>query len=170
MNSAWDEYVRLLEEGANLRAHEAQQIAQAEAGFQVAARRLQNEVAATERDVKTLRDRNSRLQVGVRDVTQQLGVALPRTSGSEPLTSSAISENLKSAEYDLGQLRTSLEHLKRQRAAAPVQPLVVASPVPAPTVPQPDPAPEPTRRRPVALVAGLAFVALVFIVLLIVAL
>lgn len=170
MSTVWDEYVGLLAEGGSLRDQEAQQLAQAEARFQAAARRLQNDLTAAERDLKALQHRNSRLQVGVRDVTRQLDVALPSTSDSEPLTLSGISESLKSAEYDLGQLRTSLEHFKQQKAAAAAQPSVVAAAAPVQTVPQPEPAPEPARRRPIVLVAGLALVALLVIVLLIVAL
>lgn len=126
--TAWDEYLNLLDELGGLAAREAQGVADADTRYQQESRRLQNEVAAAERDHKILADRNGQLQMGIRSLTRQLGVAVPSGGNQQPLTGTQLADAMKSAEYDLEQMRRSLAYIETQRP-----PLQVSSPSTTPT-------------------------------------
>lgn len=139
--NAWNEYIALLEESAGLASKESRALAEADAAYNSEARRLQNELALAQRDLKAMRDRNTRLQVSVRDLVRTLGIATPATSELPPLAASQLGDAMKSAEYDLDQVRKSVEYMKAQRElssrpAAPVVPAVAPTPmIPPPAEP-----------------------------------
>lgn len=118
MTEQWQRYVTLLEEAAGLDAYLERGIADADAAYNSEARRLQNDLALAERDVKAVEGRNSRLQVGVRDLVRAVGVAVPPHSDLPALAASQITDALKAAEYDLYQIRRSVEYVKTQRLTA----------------------------------------------------
>jgi len=132
MTAQWQRYVALLEESAGLDAHLERGMAVADAAYNSEARRLQNDLALAERDVKVVEDRNSRLQVGVRDLVRTVGVSVPPSADLPALAASQITDALKAAEYDLDQIRRSVEYVKTHRLAA-VQSTVQVSPEVAPS-------------------------------------
>lgn len=115
MSTAWDEYVSLLEESAGLAARERRAIAEADAACSAETRRLQRDLVRVERERKTLVDRNTRLQVSVRDLVRTLGVSIPSSSRPPALRAEQLSGVMKAAEYDLERVRTSLTYLQAQR-------------------------------------------------------
>ncbi len=117
--SVWDEYLGLLDELGGLAARETEGIAEADARYQQESRRLQNELAGAERNQKDLETRNRQLQIGIRNLTRQLDVAIPSGSDLPPLASAQLANAMKSAEYDLKQISRSLEFIESQRT--PVQ-------------------------------------------------
>ena len=137
MNTVWEEYAALLEEVAGLEAAEARGIAEADATYASEARRLRNDLVLAEREFTALKSRNTRLQVSVRDLVRKLRVAAPASSGLPPLAPSQLGDALKSAEYDLDQIRRSVEYLRAQRQ-------IPAPPAPAPVAPS----------SPMAMTAG----------------
>jgi hypothetical protein len=115
MNKAWVEYLGVLQESAALATQEAGEIADANGRYNAEARRLQDDLALSERKFKALKDRNTRLQVAVRDLVRSLGIALPATATPPSLPPSQLGEALKSAEYNLDQIRKSWDYLRSQK-------------------------------------------------------
>jgi len=140
MTAHWQRYVTLLEESAGLDAQLEHRIADADAAYNSEARRLQNDLALAERDVKAVEDRNSRLQVGVRDLVRTVGVAVPPSSDLPALAASQITDALKAAEYDLDQIRRSVEYVRTHRFAAVQPAMQVSSDVVPSDSPSSDPA------------------------------
>ncbi|MET0932004.1 MAG: hypothetical protein ABWX74_20985 [Aeromicrobium sp.] len=166
MSDAWTTYVDLLQESAGLAEAQARAIAEAHAAYEAEARRLGNERASAERRLGALRDRNTRLQVSVRDLTRSLGVVIPAGSGLPPLEGQQLHDAVTSAEYDVEQLRRSVEGLKQQRVAS-------AAPVlPAPLPPTPAAVPvevtSTSSRLPVLVGAALGLVLLVVLLVVVV--
>lgn len=128
MSTAWDEYVALLEESACLTEREGRAVAEADAACGAEVRRLQNDLVRAEREHKTLRDRNTRLQVSVRDLVRTLGVSVASSSGPPALRAEQLSSAMNAAEYDLERVRASLTYLQAQRE----QPAVLPEPELAP--------------------------------------
>lgn len=126
MSGQWNDYLALLDEAAGLAEREAKRVAEADSVYNSEARRLQNELALAEREFKALKERNTRLQVSVRDLARSLGVTVPATSDLQRLTAAQLSSSMKSAEYDLDQIGKSLAYLKNQRQA------IVQTPVQSP--------------------------------------
>ena len=141
--SSWDDYRALLDEIGGLAAREAEGIATAESRYQQESRRLQNELAGAERSHRDLEVRNRQLQVGVRALTRQLGVSIPHAGDSSPLAGKPLAEAMRSAEYDLEQMRRSVAYLDARRPPVPLQ---SAS---SPSQPAPAPAPASTADEPV---------------------
>ena len=165
MSSAWDDYIRYLDELTGLSDVEEKGIAAANHEYDLEARRLQNDLALAERELKSLKDQNTRLQVGVRDLVRSLGVTAPAAVDEPLLEEHMLADALKSAKYDLDQLRTSVEYL-RQQQQAPRQ-----VPVPPPPPPPPPVAPVEVARRsgnrlvPILVGTGVAVVLILLIIL-----
>lgn len=168
MGAEWDEYIQLLDESAGLAGQEARGIDDANANYNAQARQLQNELAIAEREFKTLKDRNTRLQVGVRDLVRSLGVTVPVASECPRLSASQLSEALNSAEYDLGQIRKSLEYLKTQRQVA-ARLSVPVVPQGTPPTPVSNPAPSPSRSfTTVPMIIGVGITLLLIVILVVI--
>lgn len=170
MSHGWEEYLSLIEEASGLADREARARAEAEAAHAAEARRLQNELAVADRNLASLKDRNTRLQVGVRDLARATGVATTTPVTPDPLTLDQLAPALKSAEYDMTQLRETLERVKQQKEAAarPPAPRPAAPPPPAPAPAAPAPARSGGVPLPVFLGAALAATVLIVVVLVVV--
>lgn len=136
MSDAWDRYTTLLAEHAGLIDHEVRSVATAEAAFAAEARRLQSTLQSAERERANHRAINSRVQVAVRDLVRSVDASIPVESALAPLAASEIGRALRSVEYDVAELRRSVEHVKTQKQALAQPPTVV--PRPAPTGPATD--------------------------------
>lgn len=143
----WDDYIGLLSEAAGLDDERARRVAEADAAYSAERRRLEAELVHTERQMASLVDRNTRLQLGVRDLVRAVGVTIPHPDARRPpIPIERLPEAMKSAEYDLEQWRITLDHLNRQRLA-----IQSAEAVPDSAQPAPVPVPEqraPKERRP----------------------
>jgi len=154
--SAWDEYLRLLTELDALGSEEAAGIAEANATFQRLVRELDHEQARASRELQTLRSQNSELQAGTRSLCRSLGVEQREDGLVQPMRRADIAEAVRSAKYDVEQLRASLQSIEQTsmraapQAAPPIMPQVVASsPLPAaPPAPRLEPAPPVTEATP----------------------
>lgn len=167
MSRPWDEYLRLLEESAGLPEAEERGVSGAKAAYDDQARRLQSQFATADREYEELRRRNSRLQVGVRDVVRTVGAALPSTSRLPRLPHSQLDDAMKSAEYDLDQLRKSIDYMRREPQAPEPVASGLSAPLPAVAVPPPTPTrieASTSGRAPVLIAIGIVLV-LVFIAL-----
>ncbi len=167
MNSQWNNYLALLDEAGGLSDRQSSGIAEAEAAYNAEARKLQNDLASAERAFKTLKDRNTRLQVSVRDLARSVGVSIPTASEMPPLAFAQISDSLKSAEYDLAQLRKSLEYIKTQKQAVASSP-VAPFPEPPSALPTERPSEKVEASCPIVAVfagIGLGIVALILVAL-----
>lgn len=163
MSDAWDRYTSLLAEQAGLDEHEARSVAAAEAAFTTEARRLQSTAQSAERERADQRATNSRLQIAVRDLVRSVGGSIPAESGLAPLSAPEIGRALRSVDYDLTELRRSLEHVRAQKQAL-AAPAVVA-PRPAPIAPAPDVPASPGARGGRTAVLAVLAVLVVLIVL-----
>jgi hypothetical protein len=163
VSDAWDRYTTLLAEQAGLVDHEVRSVATAEAAFAAEARRLQSTLQSAERERADHRATNSRVQVAVRDLVRSVGASVPVESALAPLAASEIGPALRSVEYDVAELRRSVEHVKAQKQAL-AQPATVV-PRPAPTGPASDVPASPGARGGRTAVLAVLAVLVVLIVL-----
>ena len=170
--SAWSEYLDLLDELGGLAAREAQDIADADSRYQQESRRLQSVAATAERDHKKLADRNAQVQMGIRSLTRQLDVAVPSGSTQQTLTGAQLADALKSAEYDLEQMRRSLTYIESQRPPFQVSSAPAAQTAPTPTTAAPpdQPASAPRATNRTAIGISLAAMLVIFLIIAVVAL
>ncbi|MFT4299740.1 MAG: hypothetical protein QM597_08920 [Aeromicrobium sp.] len=171
MSAVWDDYVNLLEEAAALPDQEARAVAEAKAAYENEGRRLSNDLALAERDVADLKQRNTRLQVGVRDLLRSTGVTLDPDAVLPPLPAGQVTEAMKALEYDLEQVRQRRQRLAAMRQTTPA-PRPAAAVVPAsvsvtpPTTPT-SPAEGGVSPLVIGAIAALVVVLLIVIVLVI---
>lgn len=163
MSISWDEYCGLFEQRAAVSGDLAAAEAAANAEHAADARRQQQRITSAEAELASLRERSSRLQVHVRDLTRALGVTLP-AEVEERIPAERLGDAIASVEYDLEQLRRSRESLLSQQAAAaapaPRQAtLVTAAPAPVAA------APEANERPGAPMIAIVGIAALVVIAL-----
>lgn len=172
MSSKWLSYAALLEEAVSLDDVHARLIAEAEAAYAAEGRRMQDAYSRAKREVKALDERNTRVQIGARDLSRAVGVTPPK----ESLKLAVLSEDelhrvMKSVEYDLVQLNQSVQHFRTQqhqtaaRAAPPVQPSPSAAPA-MPTVPVRELAPRQRGFAAVWTAVGVLVMALIVLVFL----
>lgn len=167
--SAWTDYLDLWAHIEGLQEREERGLAAADAAYQQESRRLQNELALAEREHKTLKDRNTRLQIAGRDVSRRLGVPIPTGSSRPPLTGADLAAAIKAAEYDIDQIRRSLDFLDANRGAYTGPPAATSPPIgaPAPTPQIRESRPDPRTVKPVWIGASVLLVssvlALIFV-------
>lgn len=168
MSRHWNEYLALLEESAGLAEQEDRGVAVAQSAYDAEARRLQNQLALADREFTSLKGRNTRLQVGVRDVVRALGVSQPASSTLPALSASQLGDAMKAAEYDLTQIRRSLEYLRVQqqtpaRAPATAPPAYERAPVPSPQPAPPTAEEKSSHGMALLIAAGIVLVLLIII-------
>lgn len=146
----WDEYTRLRAELEGLTAKEEADIAEANAAFQRLSRELDNELSASHREIESLRRRNTELQPTMRALCRSLRVQPREPSWAEPLRGAALTEVMRSAEYDVKQLQGVLSSI--ESVPPPVRPAQAPAPAPISTPPPVLPAePPPPSGQPLIL-------------------
>lgn len=162
--SVWDEYRGLLDELDGLAALEASGIDQAEASYQQESRHLQNELAGAERQHRELESRNKQLQAGIRSLARSLGIAVPPGASASLLTKTQLNDAMRSAEYDLEQMRRSLAFVEAQRSPAQVASEPTSPAPPEPQAPA-DPVVIPGNRNRTAVATSVIAIVVVLILL-----
>ncbi|WP_120004381.1 hypothetical protein [Nesterenkonia muleiensis] len=169
--STWQRYVDLIDGEQALTTQRDARIAQAQHQHDGEIRKIERTLALQQKESKQLHDRIQRLQSESRSVIRQLGLTQPHTGSTDPdQFLSDIPEAVKSAEYDLKQLRRGLQNLQLMRQQQLTAPPRTMLPAPTPPVPAPPSAtpqsPRKTAKPRTILMVAAAVVAVLLVVLL----
>lgn len=139
MTSTWNRYTELIVELQALEGQVASDLSVADRQLQRELRQIEDDLTRSDRELHALRGRNSRLQEDVRRLCRAEAVEPGTSSGDAMLKLDSIPEQLRSLEYDLTQLRATLDALAREEARPTPPNIRPPSPNPPPAIPEPVP-------------------------------